>query len=154
MSIHDEMDALADLYAGGGLDPGERLEVEQHAASCGACAAVLRDARDFASWLGGVLAPDAPPDGLEDRIVGRLRKGGSRTKGLSRFLPGAGLLKAVGSIAAALLLIVIGYMFVERTEKCVFRQEGDGKSISQLLFGLEGRKYRDSPDQVDPADCP
>jgi glycine cleavage system regulatory protein len=109
MSMHERMESMADLYAAGGLSADERREADQHAAGCPSCAALLRDAKEFAAWARGAIAPDAPPADLEDRLVARFRASGQSKK--RRFLVGKRILKVSGSIAAAVALVFLGNAF-------------------------------------------
>lgn len=113
MTIHERMESLADLYVAGGLNADERREIDQHAASCAACATLLRDAREFSFWARGAIAPDAPPADLEDRLVNAFRASGQSKK---RRLPvGKRFLKVTGSIAAAVGLVILGNVFTGHT---------------------------------------
>jgi glycine cleavage system regulatory protein len=112
MSIHERMEAIADLHAAGGLGADERREADQHAAACAACAALLRDAAEFSAWARGAIAPDAPPVDLEDRLIGRFRASGQSKK--RRFVVGKRFLKVTGSIAAAVGLIFLGNLFSDQ----------------------------------------
>ena len=53
MQIHERMESMVDVYVAGGLSAAERVEVDQHIAGCTACAALLRDAREFSTWAKG-----------------------------------------------------------------------------------------------------
>jgi glycine cleavage system regulatory protein len=108
MKVHDEIETLTDVYLAGGLEAGERQEIEEHAASCDACAAVLRDAKEFHGWVSGSSAPGAPPTGLEDRIIANLR---AATPGARRWPRAPRLIKFLGGIAALFIFIVIGGLF-------------------------------------------
>jgi len=109
MSIHERMESIADLYVAGGLGADERREVDAHAAGCAACAALLRDAKEFSAWARGAIAPDAPPADLEDRLITRFRAGGQTKK--RRIPVGKRFLRVTGSIAAAVGLIFLGNVF-------------------------------------------
>lgn len=103
MKVHDEIESLTDVYLAGGLEAAERAEIEEHAVSCGACAAVLRDAKEFHGWVSGSSASGAPPTGLEDRVIANLRASTHRrAPKLIRFLAG---------VAAVFAFIVIGGIF-------------------------------------------
>jgi glycine cleavage system regulatory protein len=109
MSIHERMESISDLYAAGGLGAEERREADQHAAGCAACAALLREAKEFSVWARGAIAPDAPPADLEERLVTRFRAAGQSKK--RRIPVGKRFLKVTGSIAAAVGLIMLGHLF-------------------------------------------
>src|SRR5438874_818885 len=111
MNMHDRMESIADVFAAGGLSADERREVDQHAAACASCAALLRDARAFSSWARGAIVADAPPADLEDRLISRFR--GSQPK-KRRFSVGTRFVKLTASIAAAVGLILLGNMFSDR----------------------------------------
>jgi glycine cleavage system regulatory protein len=107
MKVHEDMDALADLYVARGLTGEERQAVEKHIEDCGPCAERLGQARAFAAWVAGTIAPDAPPDDLEDRIVDRLWE---ETPAEPR-PHAARWAKVAAGIAAAFLFVVIGAVF-------------------------------------------
>jgi len=109
MNIHERMEGLVDVVVAGGLGAAERVEVEQHVASCAACASLLRDAREFSTWAKVAIAADAPPADLEERVVERFRAAGQSKK--RRFIVGKRVLKVTGSIAAAIALIFLGNLF-------------------------------------------
>ncbi|MFN3484144.1 MAG: anti-sigma factor family protein [Planctomycetota bacterium] len=113
MKVHEDFETTADLYVAGALAPEERRAVEAHVAECGPCAETLGQARAFSQWLLGTLSPDAPPADLEDRILERL-EAAQRPK---RKIPIGPILKTLGSLAAAGLLITLGFLFtgVERS---------------------------------------
>ncbi len=111
MGIHERIEDLAGVYAAGGLEEAERREVEAHAAACAGCAAVLREARDFASWASGAIAPDAPPDDLEDGIVERLWDDETHYDSGGGWTPVLRAAKWVGAAAAVFVLIVLGAAF-------------------------------------------
>jgi len=125
--MHERMDTLADLYVAGGLSADERREVDQHAAGCPSCAALLRDAKEFSTWARGAIAPDAPPADLEDRLIARFRETGQTKK---RRLPVVKrFLKAVGTVAAAVGLIFLGNLFNPRTRLELF-------DVQDLTYGM------------------
>lgn len=109
MNLHERMESIADIHVAGGLSADERREADQHAASCVACAALLRDAKEFSMWARGTLAPDAPPADLEERVLARFR--GTGLSRIRRFPVGKRILKATASIAAAGALIFLGNGF-------------------------------------------
>lgn len=118
MKMHEDFETTADLYVAGALAPEERRAVEAHVAECGPCAETLGQARAFSQWLLGTLEPDGPPADLEDRILERLEEA-YRSK---RKIPVAPILKTLGSLAAAGLLITLGFLFTGaelRTEDAV-----------------------------------
>jgi glycine cleavage system regulatory protein len=111
MGIHDRFREWVNVYVLGGLEVEERQEVEEHAEACGECGGLLRQAKDFASQVSGTVAPDAPPEDLEGRILDHLR--GNRPQGvLERFHP-ALVRTARWGVAAAVLvsLIFLGDVF-------------------------------------------
>jgi glycine cleavage system regulatory protein len=108
MSVHEQMESLADLLVAGGLGAAERAEADRHAAECASCGTLVREARDFAAWAKGLIRTDAPPADLEDRLISRFRASAQKTK--KRFVVGGRVLKVTGSIAAAIGLIVLGSM--------------------------------------------
>jgi hypothetical protein len=105
MTMHDDIETLADLYAAGGLEGAERGAVDAHASACAPCASVLRDAGAFATWARGAVSPDAPPADLEDRILARLwRRPVRRPRPRLRLA-----LKLIGGLAAAAFLGFTGW---------------------------------------------
>jgi hypothetical protein len=133
------MDALAGLYAAGGLEPDERREVDAHAGSCAPCAALLREARDFDRWARGAVAPDAPPADLEDRIVSRLfPKAASRKERRPR--PGLRrALKALGGLAAAAALVVLGAGFTDTAMSASLKSLATGEADFSADFRANDR---------------
>jgi len=109
MQTHERMESVADVFVAGGLSAEERRDVDQHAATCAACAGLLRDAREFSTWAKGAIAADAPPSDLEERVVDRFRAAGQSKK--RRFIVGKRILKVTGSVAAAIALIFLGNLF-------------------------------------------
>ena len=114
METHDRMESVADVYVAGGLGAEERRDIEQHASTCAACAALLRDAREFSAWAKGAIAADAPPSDLEERVVERFRASGQSKK--RRFPVGNRVLKLTASIAAAVALVFLGNVFSGKQE--------------------------------------
>jgi hypothetical protein len=61
---------LAELYAIGVLEPGERMEVEKHVAECAACARALGAAESTVAALDDAFVPPVePPERLGSRIA-------------------------------------------------------------------------------------
>ncbi|MBL8795212.1 MAG: DUF4349 domain-containing protein [Planctomycetia bacterium] len=60
-------------YCAGGLEPAERLELEEHVAGCLDCSQALDDARRLDEQLTSLFADARPRPGLEDRMITRLR---------------------------------------------------------------------------------
>lgn len=155
MNVHEQMESLTDLYVAGGLPADERGEVDRHIAECKSCAALLKDAREFASWAKGLIKNDAPPADLEDRVIARFRAAGQSKK--RRFPVGNRFFKVTGSIAAAVALIFIGnaatdgpaegYMAEVRSRLVAQSgvQEGEGKvrtlSSGDGDFRANGREW-------------
>lgn len=93
-------------YLSGGLSPGDRQRLDTHVKGCEPCRELLNEAAAFEAGLVELFADAAPGPGLEDRVIGALRKRGGlpfrqRYGPLSR----AGL-----GAAAAVLLGVLGYV--------------------------------------------
>ncbi|HTF56473.1 MAG TPA: DUF4349 domain-containing protein, partial [Planctomycetota bacterium] len=108
MNVHDEIETLTDVYLAGGLEADERRGVEEHAAGCEKCAAILRDAREFHGWMRGASSSGAPPSNLEERIIERLHAASPK----SRRFPGAPrLIRIFAGLAAVFALIVLGGIF-------------------------------------------
>lgn len=112
MSIHERIEALADLAAAGGLSEKEQAELAAHAAECASCVALLADAESFSRFMRGTLSPDAPPGDLEDRLVERFRAATAPKRPLRLPIPRRGL-KLVASLAAVVLLVLLGNAFSE-----------------------------------------
>ncbi|HZL72525.1 MAG TPA: zf-HC2 domain-containing protein, partial [Planctomycetota bacterium] len=130
MNVHDEIELLTDVYLAGGLAEGERREIEEHLAACDACAAILRDATEFHGWMKGAVESDAPPFGLEDRVIANLRAAAparpSRRRGW-RWLAG---------VAALLGLIVIGGIASKSDEVAKIQ------SNLMVRSGIEDEEFR------------
>ncbi|MBI2931474.1 MAG: hypothetical protein HYY16_07460, partial [Planctomycetes bacterium] len=106
MSIHERFESMVDLYVAGGLNDAERREASEHTKACAPCGTLLRDAEEFARWVRGTVAPDAPPANLEERVISRWRKGRGRVSRNLRWWRVAGLGVAAGG------LILLGNQFV------------------------------------------
>ena len=115
MKVHDDIETLADVYLAGGLEAGERRGVDEHAASCDACAAVLRDASEFHGWMKGSSSAGAPPAGLEDRIIANLRAASPSAR---RWPRTPRFIRMLGGVAAVFALIVLGGLF-SRTDEAL-----------------------------------
>jgi hypothetical protein len=123
------MESIADLYAADALSPDERGEAERHAASCAACADLLRQAGDFRRWVTGTIAPDGPPADLEDRLVARFRASQALKPRRWRLLPVRRLFKALGGLAAAAGFIYIGNAFTPEAPPII--------ALQRKLAGIE-----------------
>jgi dihydrofolate reductase len=75
MKVHDEIETLTDVYLAGGLEAGERQEIDDHAATCAACARILRDAQAFHGWVKN-----------EDGSFDFLDEGGGEPHGYDEFI--------------------------------------------------------------------
>jgi len=107
MKVHEDIEALADLYVARALIPDERAAIEKHIEECGPCAEKLGQARAFATWVAGTISPDAPPADLEDRIVRQLwKERAAQPKAVS-----SRAAKVIAGLAAAFLFVVIGAIF-------------------------------------------
>jgi anti-sigma-K factor RskA len=79
MTDHEEYKDLAAVYALGALDGPEQERFEAHLASgCDACQAELAEARRVADELLFALPPVAPPPGLRERLLARVREDAAR----------------------------------------------------------------------------
>jgi glycine cleavage system regulatory protein len=108
MNVHDEIETLTDVYLAGGLEADERRGVEEHAAGCEKCAAILRDAREFHGWMRGASESGAPPASLEERIIERLHAASPKAR---RFPRAPRIIRILGGLAAVFALIVLGSAF-------------------------------------------
>jgi uncharacterized protein DUF4349 len=70
---HDWFNEQIATALAGGLSETERSRFDSHAKDCSPCAAALAEAKAADHTVAGFLADLQPPEGLEDRIVGRLR---------------------------------------------------------------------------------
>jgi autotransporter-associated beta strand protein len=98
----------------GGLSAAERSAFDAHASACVECAEELRRAREAEDRMTALFAGAMPVPGMEDRVIGRLRLGGSgRARRWLSPLPSIrlhpALAKASGAVAAAIVLGAIGY---------------------------------------------
>jgi glycine cleavage system regulatory protein len=117
------MESIADLYAADALSPEERGEAERHAATCAACAELLRQAGDFRRWVTGTIAPDGPPADLEERLVARFRASQALKPRRWRLLPVRRIVKALGGLAAAAGFIYVGYVFTPEAPPIIALQQ-------------------------------
>ncbi len=145
MTLHDDFDALADLYVAGGLSPSERAEAEAHLASCAPCSTLAKDARSFRDWIGGRLAGDGPPADLEDRIIGRLRESRAAAFRPRRAVPR--WLKTGVGVAAVFALVLLGGAYTgsfdrlapaAREATVAARPQLRGKAVENGNLGLLG----------------
>lgn len=72
MSSHDQLE-LAQAYALGSLDEGERTAFESHLPTCAECRAAVAACAPAAGALGHAVSPVALPPGSADRLVALLR---------------------------------------------------------------------------------
>jgi DNA-binding FrmR family transcriptional regulator len=105
MSTHDEIEELADLATAGAWTP------DAHATSCASCTAAIADARAFHAWAVGLVAVDAPPLDLEERLIKAFRATGTEAARRFRLLPGKRFLKWTAGAAAAVGLVLLGGAF-------------------------------------------
>jgi len=139
MKVHDEIETLTDVYLAGGLEADERRGVEEHAAGCEKCAAILRDAREFHGWMRGASSSGAPPSNLEERIIERLHAASPK----SRRFPGAPrIIKILTGFAAVFALIAVGNIFsADRRVPAAGAADGDVMSG----WGYENSGYLSLP---------
>ncbi|TMQ30104.1 MAG: hypothetical protein E6K70_24740, partial [Planctomycetota bacterium] len=99
MSEHAWILENLESYTACGLEPAERERLEEHIASCTACAAALEETRALDQRMETLFAGVRPKATLEDRMIGKLRAapGG---RGLKYWIPLCA--------AAVLLLAVVG----------------------------------------------
>lgn len=132
MRDHTAIEEPLALEALGGLEPGDRAELDallaEHGADCAECADLRAAFADTAAMLGAALAPSPISDDLEDRTVaaalarrpsnggvGRIRGDG----GSSAIAPTHRRRNALIAIAAAVVLVAVGalggYLATPRT---------------------------------------
>jgi len=132
MNVHDEIETLTDVYLAGGLEADDRRGVEEHAAGCEQCAAILRDAREFHGWMRGASASNAPPANLEERIIERLHEASPK----ARRFPGAPrIIRILGGLAAVFALVVLGGAFTGSTMLSVKHSAGLSSAPGSEDFG-------------------
>src|SRR5262249_55596087 len=73
MSDHAWILENLESYNAGGLEAAERERLEQHIASCTACAAALEETRSLDQAMETLFAGVRPKPTLEDRMIHRLR---------------------------------------------------------------------------------
>jgi glycine cleavage system regulatory protein len=117
---HDDFHFQMNAYLAGGLTDAERAAVAAHAAACPACAAAMEQAEAADRELDELFAAARPGDGLEDRVIGRLRAVRRPPMVLHPMVRRA----AVG-VAAAILLGGVGF--------AVTQAEQDGSSLFSFL---------------------
>ncbi|HKS16689.1 MAG TPA: DUF4349 domain-containing protein [Planctomycetota bacterium] len=127
MTVHDDIESMVDVYLAGGLDDAERRDVEEHAASCDACARTLRDAKNFHGWMKGTSAPGAPPTGLEERIIANLRSATFRRSHWPR-----GMRWFAGMAAVFALVIVGGFFTGSKEERGLLQRMTVSKNPAEL----------------------
>ncbi|HEU4339729.1 MAG TPA: DUF4349 domain-containing protein, partial [Planctomycetota bacterium] len=141
MTVHDDIESMIDVYLAGGLDDAERRDVEEHAASCDACARILRDGEAFHGWVKGSSAAGAPPTGLEDRIIANLR---AATPGARRWPRSPRLVRLMIGAAAVFALILIGGKFTN-DETSLLQGIGAARSrVEDNLAVIGGGTLKDS----------
>jgi hypothetical protein len=103
-------DLLAE-YAVDALPPIERRRIERHLEGCPGCAKEAGELREGASGITFDLPPALPPEGLEDRVVGRVtaetRRRGMRRRGAARALwvaAASAALLAAGALGGAVAM--------------------------------------------------
>jgi hypothetical protein len=126
MNTHEHIEELADLAAAGAWEP------DGHATSCASCAATLTAAREFRAWASGVVAIDAPPSDLEDRLIAAFRATGTAAARRFRLLPGKRILKWAAGAAAVVGMVILGGAFapadgLSLKELAVVEPDVDGK---------------------------
>lgn len=79
MHTHEHYEELCALAATGQLEPGERVQLEEHLADCSPCRELLGDFSGTSVQLflaGAEQRPPNVPDGLNERFVARARSEG------------------------------------------------------------------------------
>jgi len=115
MGVHEKIESLVDAYVAGAMDLKERRETDEHAGACTSCATALADADGFAKWVKGAVGADAPPAGIEERIIARFRKETAPKRKAWRFDLPPRATKWIATIAALLLLTIVGGVFTNGT---------------------------------------
>jgi len=94
----DDLHTLAAPYALDALPPDERIQFEEHLATCERCRADLAGLNDAAAALAFAVEGPAPPDALRDRIlVTANREGPSH---VARFRPQRQIFASVAAVVA------------------------------------------------------
>lgn len=111
-------DLLSD-YLDGELSPGERRDLEEHVAGCGACRAALEGLRAVVERAPALREDEEPPADLWPAIQGRLRPRRSRWGWLRALAPGEGTASAAWwrpAMAAAIVVLAVaaGLLFTSR----------------------------------------
>jgi hypothetical protein len=120
----DHIDENAELYALGSLDDLERLGVEQHVATCAACATRLRDAENAVAALSEALPVQPAPARLDRRLRHAIAAPARRST-LWRSVPAA--------IAAALALALIpAWLAVDRSRNAAVSMRQDERALAML----------------------
>jgi anti-sigma factor RsiW/glycine cleavage system regulatory protein len=94
-----------EAYIAGGLSPGERLEFDQHIASCAACAEALKESSQMDAAMNQMFALARPAGGFEDRLIQGLRNAGRRRRWVHPMVR-----RVATGVAAAILLGSVGYL--------------------------------------------
>jgi anti-sigma-K factor RskA len=74
---------LAELYALGSLDDGERASVERHIQACLECADRVRDAEETLAFISDLEEHHEPPQTIAERFAVRLALSRAEQKSLS-----------------------------------------------------------------------
>ncbi len=134
--MHEKFEGLVDVLVAGGLDERESRNAEEHAARCGECGSLLRDAREFATWVRATVAKDAPPADLEHRIVGRFRASGIENTPIVWPTVSPKLWKPLAAVAAVIALVVIGRQY--RAHSIMDASKNAAETANSPIVGHEG----------------
>jgi hypothetical protein len=93
-------------YNAGGLEADERERLEQHTATCEACAAALEEVRAMDRTLETIFAGVRPGPALEDRIIRFLRMAPLRLPMFVRVAIGAAAVLLVGVLGAGMSSVI------------------------------------------------
>ncbi len=99
--MSDHIGELAALYALGALEPGERLDVEEHASRCDACRRLLAQAQADVTAMEALQPEYEPPAALRERL--------DRSLAQPRRRPISGLWLALAA-AVVIAILPTGYL--------------------------------------------
>ncbi|MBV9123106.1 MAG: DUF4349 domain-containing protein [Planctomycetes bacterium] len=147
-------------YAAGGLETAERNRLEQHVASCPACARELQEALGVDRELLNLFAAARPGPALEDRLIAQLRSApGRRRFGLPlRIAAGAAAVLLVGALGAGASAVIAGgelpfpgtagkFFLAEKLEG-VFQGESKPSRVYSQALDAESPPMDNNADQL------
>jgi anti-sigma-K factor RskA len=114
---HEEWTERADIYALGALDGEELTQFEAHlSAGCPECQRHLRDNRAALTSMVRSLTPSTPAPVLRARVLGQIDREVTAVTVSKPWLPRVSWGFGAGALAAAILLLISGFLIVTRRQ--------------------------------------